>query len=141
MVSLPEEYSVKIYPNILNDQIIKFCNKAHNELIDNNFTDDNILINDDLKAIIAHYKDQIVGIILFYPYGIESVWINLMYVHPDFRQKNIFKIMIEKLEDYCRENNKNKIYESTHCKNLIALKALDNCGFERLYITCKKIVK
>ena len=128
--------------NIYSDEILRLLLDAHRELIDLGYTDSDVLIKEEQEAIVAYVpqRKSPVGVISFGEYGAHNIWVYIIYVIPEFREKGILKAMMSKLEKVCFNNDSEHIYEGTHIDNWKALKAIEKINFKNLYIISKKKV-
>ena len=98
----------------------------------------------DVEVVVAQYGDELIGsgyarIADAKPYLKHSryAYLGFMYVKPEYRGKGVNKMVIGKLQEWCKTQGINECRLEVYHQNTPAIKAYEKLGFEKLLITMR----
>jgi ribosomal protein S18 acetylase RimI-like enzyme len=94
-----------------------------------------------IEVVVAHAGDEIIGsgyarIEEAKPYLKHQryAYLGFMYVKPEYRGNSVNKLVIEKLQEWCKKQGINECRLEVYQDNLPAIKAYEKLGFEKMMV-------
>lgn len=123
-----------------NSPIMLFYLREYTKLIECGLAHPVLGASNNSSAIYAEINGQVVGVIVYRidPDPLKTVWKVLSAVDPEYRNRNIYKLMHTQLEQYVKSQGSKKIASHVHVSNVAAHKGNKSVGLEPVWYKMEK---
>lgn len=117
-------------PTLGDSPVLPVFLKEYAALMEQGYAQYNMIGNNRTKAVYAVLDDVIIALMAFDVSDdfIKTTWVNFSFVDPQYRNRGIFKILHQHLEEQVKAAGSKKICSVVHIDNTAILESAKSVG-------------